>query len=97
MRGGEGKGKGGKYLLCGGDAEEKKNGEGWGGNVWRRKMFGLRRSKRTEKEKEVKWEKWLQSRRLEIEGSRRGPCGPKNLTFTYQGIQFETVTKRRKK
>ena len=39
-------------------------------------------------------EKLLQSRRLEFEGSRRGPCGPKNLTFTIQGIQFETVTKR---
>ena len=25
-------------------------------NNWRRKMFGLRRSKRTEKEKEGKWE-----------------------------------------
>ena len=38
-------------------------------------------------------EKLLQSRRLEIEGSEKGPCGPKNLTFTFQGIQFETVTK----
>ena len=41
-------------------------------------------------------EKWLQSKRLEMEGSRRGPCGPKKLTFTIQGIQFETVIKRRK-
>ena len=63
-------------------------------NVWQRKLFGLRRSKRTEREKEGKWEKLLQSRRLEIEGSRRGLCGPKNWTFTIQGIQFETVTKR---
>ena len=78
-------------------------------NIWRRKIFGtwwrrrrqrrkifaMHRKKRTEKEKEGKWEKLLQSRRLEIEGSRRGPCGPKNLTFPIQGIQFETVTKTR--
>ena len=41
-------------------------------------------------------EKLLQSKRLEMEGSRKGPCGPKKLTFTIQEIQFETVIKRRK-
>ena len=33
-------------------AEEKKNGEGKGGNIWRRKIYFFRRRRKTEKEKE---------------------------------------------
>ena len=75
------------FSVIGQKKEEAKEED-----ILRRKIFGKwgrRRRKRR------KMGKLLHSRPLEIEGSRRGPCRPKNWTSTIQGNHFETVTKRR--
>ena len=44
----QGEGKRGKYLVSGGEEEQRRKG----GNVWRSKIFGRQRRRKTEKGKE---------------------------------------------
>ena len=64
-------------------AEDKKSGKGKGGKYLEKEKTFMWRRRNTEKEKEenIMGKEKLARDVTEIEGSKRGPCGPKKTYF----------------